>query len=349
MGVKPNAAYYGLGISGLLLGLLWGDQVERREKFSLIWVQIIFWLLTLLLGGFWYGRNLWAMGKIFDSSLVASSMELSVLRNLTNPDLYILRPESVTLALAIATVVMTLIFFWHRPQLRLVAGFLAVAIAAFIVTPNGIYRLEFAGGSTSYLQLRYGIIMVPLTGMLWLGMALASLPIPWHGLIADACENPTLLNFAHVGLPQKWVRPMVIAVGLAVIVQLLTYRSPDGLPGFDHILFAPGPKASQIYEWVQSLPSNQPKTLYGVGLRPFGLYGRSWQNRVIDGGSPRTWQLSQLAELRGRSQPVDYLLISLDPFTGSVPPALLEILSRPQEFRPVYADDLAAAFQVLSP
>jgi hypothetical protein len=335
VGIKPNAAYYVLGIGGL---------VALRRWRSLLW----FGLPIPLGGGFWYGRNLLTMGKIFDSTLVASSMDLSVIRNLTNPDLYLPRPELAALVLAIATVFVTLIFFGRREPLRLVALFLAVAIAAFVMTPNGLYRLEFAGGSTSYLQLRYGIIVVPLTGMLWLGMLLERFA-PWSDRLAQSCERP--------GRAASWwvVGPMVVMVAGAIALQLLTYRSPEGLPGFDHILFAPGPQTSKIYQWVQSLPVDQPKTLYSVGLRPFGLYGRGWQNRVIDGGSPRTWQLNQLSGRSGqpgqtgRSPAVDYLLLSLDPFTGDVPLAITELRRRPREFRPVYADDLAAVFEVVNP
>jgi hypothetical protein len=127
-----------------------------------------------------------------------------------------------------------------------------------------------------------------------------------------------------------------------VLLQSTTYRSPQGLPGHDGILFPGGQQQSKVYAWVQENVKNS--VIYSVGLRPYGLVGEDFSNRVIDRLGSAGWTLAEGLPIMQKNN-VKYLVLCVDPFARSVPSGLKEMLNQPK-FQLVFKDDLAVVFKV---
>jgi hypothetical protein len=96
----------------------------------------------------------------------------------------------------------------------------------------------------------------------------------------------------------------------------------------------------------------QGKTIYLLGLRPYGLYGKEFSNRVIYGGDSHGTKLEVWLSLM-KQEKVDYLVIGREyaqhegwydykPFPSDV----AKILARPNIFKLVWSDDGAMIFSI---
>lgn len=348
IGIKPNGLYYLPGLAALILlpgfPALDGQQ-PRLSKLRAILVDLV--LPALLLGGFWYLRNLLRLGRLSPPEQLQAAANLSIARNLLNPALY--QPNVPLLFCLFCLVVTGLTLLLRRSQpgratlpLGLLAGFNAIALLALILIPSGAGYL--AGSSQVFLiQLRYSAALIPVTMIL----ALALLMQLWEQWQAGRPELPALLaRFQRLATPNSTSRTIAALMGLGALVlalQISTYRPPQGLPGQEGIVFPGGGPASQVYAWVQQHVADQ--TIYAVGLRPYGLYGFPFRNRVVYELSSEGWQYDHGLAMLRRFRP-QYIVICVDPFSRTAPQDLARLAQQPQAFPVVYVDPLAIVFRV---
>lgn len=132
------------------------------------------------------------------------------------------------------------------------------------------------------------------------------------------------------------------AVLLALAVQIKSYAPPGDLPGYN--------ENTGAYRWVYQHIHG--KTLYLLGLRPYGLYGQEFSNRVLYGGDSHHTRLEDWLSFIKRHQ-VDYLVIGRDyaqhegwydfkPF----PPDLARLMAMPEFFKLVWSDNGAMIFSI---
>ncbi|OUC14331.1 MAG: hypothetical protein B0A82_12640 [Alkalinema sp. CACIAM 70d] len=366
IGTKPNGLYYLVGMVGLVTLLPWqGLTLLQRGRLAL--TRIL--LPAIGLGGFWYFRNVARDGQLSPPDQLQSAMEVSVIRNLFNPELYSWNPPLAIFLASLGITIVTLIAAQLRPWqfsigIKLVAGWNAIALVALVLTPSGAGYLA-GSGKVFLLQLRYSAIIFPLTLILalWLAgqvigvmTATGNQPrsLQENGGIAveeselESEQEPWPLDHASLTPLRSQTLPWLSGVGAAalllLVLQVSTYRLPSGLPGHDGIVFPFGPKPSGVYQWVQQ-NLDQAK-IYSVGLRPYGLYGFPYRNQMVASSlGSDNWTLAEGLTVIQREQP-QYLAISLDPFSRRVPPGILEIAKNPQLFQIVYQDNLAVVFRI---
>ncbi|MFA4903600.1 MAG: hypothetical protein WC600_12765 [Desulfobaccales bacterium] len=134
----------------------------------------------------------------------------------------------------------------------------------------------------------------------------------------------------------------VFMVFITLFIQIIFYRPPGDLPGYN--------ENTSVYRWIYE--NIHGKTIYLLGLRPYGFYGKEFSNRVIyDGDSYGTKLEEWLSPIKqGKA---DYLIIGRDyaqhegwydykPF----PSDLAKILAKPNMFKLVWSDDLAMIFSI---
>ncbi len=357
IGTKPNGLYYGLGFFVLSLCPIF-DRPAAPEKFHLkLWQRFqTLGLPIILIAGFWYGRNWWLQGQVFSPEILRPGAELTILSNLNNPQLY--RP-SLPLFVLVGALIITGIclavsvkYPAHcSPTLRLLAWVNLLGIGAWVLTPHGA-GYWIGDQMVIDLQLRYAAYLIPLSTILLITLIALGLP--------EVLRKLGLGNRQFFQGLQRLVQPrqertsrLTIIVGcgitsLVIGLQLLTFRPAIGLPGYTTILFGVSPtdpqaQHSQVYEWLQDHVRNS--KIYNLGLRPYGLYGVGFSNRVIDGGSPQAWAVKPFAQVLASQKP-DYIAITVDPFSGQVSPEIRYFFQQPQQFQLVYQDSLAVVFKV---
>jgi hypothetical protein len=355
IGTKPNGLYF--LIAALILNLVFSnseleESLADRIKGSLLKIL----LPSLAIGGGWYARNLIQTGQLTPPDQLKAAADLSIIQNLTNQALYTFNfPFTIMLVATIVSIIPLIISILQRTQssknppsipmtnrsvplgIQIVAAWNLIAIGALILTPSGAGYLAGAG-KVFLIQVRYSAVIMPLT-LILVGYALAFLlepllqPKPW----LDSLERRSPPIAAKLPL----LLTSCIAL-LLVLLQSTTYRSPQGLPGHDGILFPGGQQQSKVYAWVQENVKNS--VIYSVGLRPYGLVGEDFSNRVIDRLGSEGWTLAEGLPIMDKNK-VKYLVLCVDPFARSVPSGLKEMLNQPK-FQLVFKDDLAVVFKV---
>ena len=133
-----------------------------------------------------------------------------------------------------------------------------------------------------------------------------------------------------------------IMVFITLVIQIIFYEPPGDLPGYN--------ENTSVYRWVYQ--NMRGKTIYLLGLRPYGVYGKEFSNRVIYGGDSHGTKLEVWLSLM-KQEKVDYLVIGRDyaqhegwydykPFPSDV----AKILARPNIFKLVWSDDGAMIFSI---
>lgn len=132
---------------------------------------------------------------------------------------------------------------------------------------------------------------------------------------------------------------------ITMITQIIFYKPSGDLPGYN--------ENTTVYRWVYQHIHN--KTIYMIGLRPYGLYGKDFSNRVIYGGYSSQPESKEWLSLL-KPEKVDYLVIGRDydqregwyeykPFPGDIE----KILAKPNIFKLVWSDDRAMIFKIDPP
>ena len=358
IGTKPNGLYF--LIATLILNLVFKnseleESLVNRVKSS--FVKIL--LPSLTIGGGWYLRNLTQTGRLTPPDQLKAAADLSILQSFTNPALYQFNlPFTIVLISLITSFILLIISIYQNPKskpnlntiqlvsqnsiplgIQIVAAWNLSAIVALILTPSGA-GYSAGAGKVFLIQIRHSAVMMPLT-LILLGYVLT--------IVFDRVlqSQPWLDNLQRRSTPLQSKMPLLITGSLALMLMLLqstTYRSPQGLPGHDGIVFPMGQQQSKVYGWVQENIKNS--VIYSIGLRPYGLVGENLNNRVIDRLGSSGWSLAEGLPII-QSQSVKFLVLCVDPFDRSVPQGLPEMLGKPETFKLIYKDDLAVVFQVL--
>ena len=133
-----------------------------------------------------------------------------------------------------------------------------------------------------------------------------------------------------------------LIVVLTVATQIVFYEPVGDLVGYN--------ENTSAYKWVYQ--NIHGKTLYLLGLRPYGLYGKELSNRVIYGGESHNAKLEDWLPLIKKNK-VDYLVIGRDyaqhegwydfrPF----PSDLAKIMAMPDIFKLVWSDKGSMIFSI---
>lgn len=308
---------------------------------------------VIALGGFFLLRNLASIGSVVAEDV--AQFRFSLLANITNPALHEAQRGSVIFAASMCTPIAFLLpqvpggsrYWIVRSQAFL---FSLTALGAFIVSPWVI--LPESAGHVRW-ELRLGI---PLFAMMTIAFAILATLFLERFTPAVFSTSQRLLQgkmsrvAERLNLPSSRLNP-VASVLLFSILGLLApvYWSPvRGLPGFESVRGLPSTK---IYEWVQSL--DRPTRIYAAGLRPYGLYGVRWQNRLFyDLHSsvllPESSGKARLAAIVSQFHP-DLVLISVDPHddaTSNEKPLVNWIRSQKTCFVDVFEDTTVSGFGV---
>jgi|GEM_PF-1516935 len=359
IGTKPNGLYFLLGM--LLLNIAvpnseLDEPIATRIRTTLLKIL----LPSLIIGGGWYVRNLILIGKLTPADQLKAAADLSIVQSLSNPALYTLNSPFIILAFATVlsfSILTTAVAFRpidriDRPPLpqssrfaiplglQIIAAWNLIAIIAMIVTPSGAGYLAGAG-KAFLIQIRYSAIVVPITGILVIYIL---------SVLLDRVLQPTswLNRLERRRVPPQSKKTLAIAAGTLAFftaAQLASYRTPEGLPGYDGIFFPMGQQESNVYRWVQK--NIQASTIYAIGLRPYGLLGDRFSNRVIDrlGTSGWTWAEGELVVA---TQKPNFVAVCVDPFDRSIPlDELKKMAGDGSKFNLMYQDDLAIVFRVV--
>lgn len=359
IGTKPNGLYFLLGM--LLLNIAvpnseLDEPIATRIRTTLLKIL----LPSLIIGGGWYVRNLILIGKLTPADQLKAATDLSIVQSLSNPALYTLNSPFIILAFATVlsfSILTTAVAFRpidriDRPPLpqssrfaiplglQIIAAWNLIAIIAMIVTPSGAGYLAGAG-KAFLIQIRYSAIVMPITGILVIYIL---------SVLLDRVLQPTswLNRLERRRVPPQSKKTLAIAAGTLAFftaAQLASYRTPEGLPGYDGIFFPMGQQESNVYRWVQK--NIQASTIYAIGLRPYGLLGDRFSNRVIDrlGTSGWTWAEGELVVA---TQKPNFVAVCVDPFDRSIPlDELKKMAGDGSKFNLVYQDDLAIVFRVV--
>lgn len=129
---------------------------------------------------------------------------------------------------------------------------------------------------------------------------------------------------------------------ITLVIQMIAYKPSGDLVGYN--------EQTSAYRWVYE--NIRGKTIYELGLRPYGLYGKDFTNRVIYGDRSSDIKLDYLLSIVKQDKP-DYLIIGRDfaqhagwyefrPF----PSYVNNILQMGDIFKPVWSDSHAMIFTI---
>ena len=131
-------------------------------------------------------------------------------------------------------------------------------------------------------------------------------------------------------------------VAIMLVTHLISYKPSGDLPGYN--------QNTAVYRWVYQ--NIRGKTICLFGLRPYGLYGKEFSNRVIYGGDSYGTKLGNWLSFIKEEKP-DYLIIGRDyhQLEGSYdfrpfPSDLAKIEAMPDIFNLVWSDSRAVIFSI---
>lgn len=320
-------------------------------------------LPVLVVGTFFLWHNISNFGSFCDPELVCGFRD-TLLHHLRDPR--ILKPTlGEVLFLGSVVTVPLLHSLWRHcarsagpygaaPLLWLAALYLSGA-AAFSYTPFAVSPDYDVGVITRLsFQNRKAMVMFAVTAI--------SIALSFGCLCASFCKRSKSEGEINEGAAKSFAFPqpvnvasyMVTAclIGLIAVVPAIDWwwhrTWPLGLAGYEHIKGLP---RTEIYKWVQTLDGSN--RIYSSGLRPYGLFGVDYRNRLFydlhshilkEGGEER------LLSVLNQFEP-DLILISVDPhpYTGAAEkPVLVEWMKAQSFFSKIFEDQTVSAFRVHS-
>lgn len=387
-GIKPNGLFYAVFFVGMLLK----DRFSKKVSWYSVGVVCLcilllsgFWYIrTLIMVGIpssgisgayksiffalIKGRYLFLAGR--DSLLYYLSVVFCLIMGVVwhNKDVR-MRVANYTLAGSIVIFCLTPNSFWQGyMQLRLGPAIIPLVIIMAIATflrlivktgeENKAYQLNEPNSWTYRREIILACTLLALGSVAMMAISLlggleAKSRWAWNlqGLIvigflaaalyihnsAKALKNyqlsmsRNLLSFTSFSL-----------VVITLVIQIISYKPPGDLPGYN--------ENTSVYRWVYQ--NIQGKTIYLLGLRPYGLYGKEFSNKVIYGGNSYGNKLEKWLPLI-RKEKGDYLVVGRDydqhegwydykPF----PRDLAKILAMPNIFKLVWSDNRAMIFSI---
>lgn len=308
----------------------------------------------LLVGTFFLWHNISKFGGICDPELACGFRD-TLLHHLRDPRLFVPTKNSVMFFAS----VISLGFFatlWKLSNKRLdafaaspflwltalyISGAGAFSYTPFGVTPdydvNNLTRLFF--------QDRKAMVMYMATA-LSLALSIGVLSAKF-ARVPDSSGNDESVNASFV------VSPRFVAVLLGCFFAFVPainwwwHRDwPIGLAGYETVKGLP---ETGIYRWVQKLDTG--KRIYSAGLRPYGLVGRDYDNRLFYDLHSHVLKI----EREGRILSVldqfhpDLIIISVDPHAytgGPQKPDLVDWMKQQKCFTQVYEDETVTGFRV---
>lgn len=354
LGTKPNAVYYITGIFVITVYNLttnYSARMKAKGYLKLFYKVMLTWLLPIsMISSFWYLRNLYLLGSLFEDDVVKSGVNLSISRNLFNLEIYKAPNGRLLLFSVLITLSFVILFFSNRfrnTSLKHLVQINSISFIAWILTP---YSGGYYAGETIYFhaQLRHGLVYVITVIALMAYLSFTTIKIFFNQRFRSLLSiTDNLFNHLHKEshhtnkINYLFISSITATCMTVFLIQLLNYNPPRGLPGFSGILFYPSNYQSRIYEWVQENIKN--KRILNLGLRSYGLVNFPFSNEVTDAGSPATWRPQE-----SNLQNYDYLAVSVDPFTGKISQELAAFLQAPKDYKIVYSDQLSAVLKRLS-
>ena len=332
---KPSALAF-VPFFALLAAVAWACEVGglRSSRGAAVGAGFVL-LMTLALGGFWLLRNLAVFGAL---SPLTGAWKTSLIANLANPALYQVKWGSALFGLGVLAAVpgAYLVYGARRDSparlvLAALVAFHLVACVAFATTPFAIFHHDL---STTVWKLRLGMPLFTSAALIY---SLAAMRL------GDLVRG--LRTRQRVALSVMLVLALMLALPL-----WWRARPAASLSGYDRVKGLP---RTAVYRWVRGQPG--PMRIYSAGLRPYGLYGPTWQNTLFYDLhstllSPLESGMIRLAAVVVQYQP-DLVIISVDPhpYSGAVskPPVVEWIKGLPVGcFEEVFSDDTVSAFRV---
>jgi len=376
LAVKPNALGF---VLFLPLGLFFGLVIKGKHRGLAILRPALhsfaFLSVTFAAGGFFLFRNLLAYGSLVDPALSQGAFSMAIAANLTDPRFYILNKDIILLPIALA-VFAGLLFKWWRTRksegralfLMLFSAYYLVALISFVLTPFVVFTLGPKGAT---LDFRQGMMLVTAMLISFMVLFLGDKPVHAdHDRPEDsALEKGPLGNRGTVfkslasrvehsknawgNKSVSWIN--IVLLGLFVLVTAVSWywdQNPTkGMPGYEKFKNIP---ETAIYSYAQGFDG--PMKIYSVGLFPYGLYDRKWENEIrfalsTDELFPEIAGKDRIKQVLRDYKP-DYILISAahgwppEPVREAKKPLYAWMNAQESCFEEVYSDSGASAFRV---
>lgn len=386
-GIKPHGLLYSAFFLGMLLKTVFFNKVPLYSVgvvFLCVLVLAVFWYVRplIMLGGIpetgmnesivynsYKGLNLFINGRenlLFSLSFVFCLIMMVVWHNKD----FRMRIANYTLAAAIVIFCFTPFsaLNGHGIQLRLAPAIIPLVIIISLST--FLHTIVMAGGEYSSCQLneqnsqtyRRGTILaftsivlgsVAMIAVSLIGGLESKPRLLWNirGLIIFAFLGASLYIYNSIkaikdykfNISRSFLYVIVFFIVItALILQILSYKQPDDLVGYN--------ENTAVYTYVYR--NIQGKTLYVLGLRPYGLYGKEFSNKVVYGGLSYMTKFNHWLSLT-KQEKADYLIIGRD-YTqhegrydyNPFPDDVAKIRSMPNIFKLEWSDSHAMIFKI---
>ena len=329
---KPSALLF-LGYFPLLIGV--SSYFQHRSIKKALFAGLLIFMLAFLMGGFWTLRNLILFGEL-SPVLTSWGLHTSVLANLNNALLYQINSKSIFVFMALFACVPNLVMLWIAARSQqiytcwwVVFNFHCIAMITFLITPFMFQKGQF--------ELRLAAPLFLSASVLYA-----------FSIIKIATDLGGLIKTVGARIRRLFLGFMILIFFMAIAVAWNI--NSIGLPGYEKI---GAQYQTGVYAWIQGQES--PLRIFAVGLRPYGLYGKNWNNTVFYDLSNET--ISPVEEGKKRIVSIvlqfrpELILISDNPFASTEEVSLNSTIAwlnlRSDLFKPVYQDKSVIGFAVL--